>query len=82
MASITEVITYYAEFEPIYLQGQSKTVSNLKNTIIHVYSEILKFLSLVAKYYQDRGKGVIGLNRPSPLSIEPATVYISLTIPV
>jgi len=43
IASITEVITYSAEFEPIYLQGESKVVEILKNTIILASTCIQRF---------------------------------------
>ena len=43
IASITEVITYYAEFEPIYLRGESKVVEILKNTIILASTCIQRF---------------------------------------
>jgi hypothetical protein len=54
ISTITEVMCYFAKFEPLYFQGESKVAEKLSLAIIDVYSNILRFLSKAKSYYDER----------------------------
>lgn len=84
MASITLILGYYAEFEPLYLNEESEVVRTLKRTITGVYSLILEFLYRVKSYYRLKNKDkFIGMCRSHLLCFPWRDMFcsiVSLTI--
>jgi hypothetical protein len=58
---ITEVMCYFAKFEPLYFQGELRFARNLRLAVIDVYSNILRFLSKAKSYYDERKKNRLSL---------------------
>ncbi|KAH7142789.1 hypothetical protein B0J13DRAFT_50800 [Dactylonectria estremocensis] len=54
MVTIAEVITYYAEFEQLYLRKELEVVRLLKESVQGVYEQILRFLCLTKAYFDDK----------------------------
>ncbi|KAK3989045.1 hypothetical protein QBC44DRAFT_94962 [Cladorrhinum sp. PSN332] len=51
MATVIEVITYYAKFEPLYFEKDLGVVKYLKEAVLEVYTSILRILCLAKSYY-------------------------------
>lgn len=60
MASVTDAITYYLQFEPLYNHGQSGAVEHLRSTMTDVYSDILRFLAQTKAYYVAKKSKKVG----------------------
>lgn len=52
---------YFAKFEPLYFQGESKVAEKLSLAVIDVYSNILRFLSKAKSYYDERANNRLSL---------------------
>jgi hypothetical protein len=68
MVTVTEVICYYVEFEPLYLRGELDVVKRLKEAVVDVYSNVLRFLALAKAYVADKKASALDIRKYDPFN--------------
>ena len=56
LEAVSHLITRYAILEDLYLQRISRARDKLEEMVVHLYAEILTFLTKVRKYFQSSAK--------------------------
>lgn len=73
MATVINLIEYYVQFEPLYVNEDLEVVQHLKAAVVEVYSTILRVLYLAKSYYDKNGS-----RNPRPLpSLAHDSVYLA-----